>query len=147
MVETDAGQSVTVAGVEFHGIPSAHNCVERDENGHCRFLGYIVRLGALTVYHSGDTVLHDGLVPALKKFRVDVALLPINGNRAERRVAGNLDGVEAARLAKEVGARLVVPHHFDLFAFNTEPPDLFESECRRLGQPFRTLRNGEGMDL
>ena len=92
LVETDAGKSVTLAGVEFHGIPAAHNTVERDERGHCRFLGYVVRIGALTVYHSGDTVLHNGLVPALKKFQVDVALLPINGNKPERRVAGNLDG-------------------------------------------------------
>ena len=147
LVEMDAGESSTAGGVEFHGIPAAHNTVERDERGHCRFLGYVARVGALTVYHSGDTVLHDGLVPALKKLRVDAALLPINGNKPERRVSGNLDGVEAACLAKEIGAAVVVPHHFDMFAFNTEPPDLFESECRRLGQPFRTLRNGEGMDL
>ena len=147
LVETDAGECISLAGAEFHGIPAAHNIVERDEHGHCRFLGYVARVGALTVYHSGDTVLHDGLVPALKHFQVDVALLPINGNQPERRVAGNLDGAEAARLAKEISARVVVPHHFDLFAFNTEPPDLFESECRRLGQSFRTLRQGEGMDL
>ena len=37
--------------------------------------------------------------------------------------------------------------YFDMFAFNTEPPDEFEATCRELGQPFRTLRNGEGMDL
>ena len=87
------------------------------------------------------------LISALKPFRVDLALLPINGNRPERQVAGNLNGREAAGLAHAIGARLAVPHHFDLFAFNTEPPDEFEAACRRLGQPFRTLQNGEGVDL
>jgi L-ascorbate metabolism protein UlaG (beta-lactamase superfamily) len=58
-----------------------------------------------------------------------------------------MDGREAAWLAREVGARLAIPHHFDMFEFNTEPPDVFEAECRRLGQAFRTLRNGEGVDL
>ena len=34
-----------------------------------------------------------------------------------------------------------------MFEFNTAAPDVFEAECRRLGQAFRTLRNGEGVDL
>ncbi|HWX20717.1 MAG TPA: MBL fold metallo-hydrolase [Candidatus Binatia bacterium] len=147
LVEVDAGESVTLAGAGFHGIAAAHNTVERDERGHCRFLGYVVRIGKLTVYQSGDTLLHEGLAPALRAFALDAALLPISGNKPERRVAGNLNGIEVAQLAKDVGARVVVPHHFDMFAFNTEPPDEFERECRRLGQAFRTLRNGEGMEL
>lgn len=147
LVEVDADESVTVAGMEFHGIPAAHNTVERDEKGCCRFLGYVVRVGEKTIYHSGDTLMHDGLIPALAPFRVDVALAPINGNRPERRVAGNLNGREAAELAHAIGARLAVPHHFDLFVFNTEPPDEFEVACQRLGQSFRTLQNGEGVDL
>ncbi len=147
IVEVDAGERVTVGSVEFHGVPAAHNTVERDERGHCRFLGYVARLNGTTVYHSGDTLLHDGLVRALSAFMPDVALVPINGNRPERRVAGNLDGQEAAVLAYEISAGVAVPHHFDMFEFNTAPPDLFVAECRRLGQKCRVLRNGEGMDL
>lgn len=147
LVELDAGESVTVAGVELHGIPAAHNTVERDEQGGCRFLGYVARVGGKTIYHSGDTLMYAELVPTLEPFRVDVALVPINGNKPERHVAGNLNGREAAGLAHAIGARVAVPHHFDLFAFNTEPPDEFEAACRRLGQPFCTLQNGEGVDL
>lgn len=147
LVEVDAGESVTVAGVELHGIPAAHNTVERDEQGGCRFLGYVARVGGKTIYHSGDTLMYAELVPTLEPFRVDVALVPINGNKPERHVAGNLNGREAAGLAHAIGARLAVPHHFDLFAFNTEPPDEFEAACQRVGQPFRTLQNGEGVDL
>ncbi|HTL58684.1 MAG TPA: MBL fold metallo-hydrolase [Candidatus Limnocylindrales bacterium] len=147
VIQIDAGETTTAGDLEFVGIPSAHNTVERDEHGWCRFLGYVIRIGSLRVYHSGDTLMHEGLLPALKPLAIDLALLPINGNKPERRVAGNLNGIEAARLAKAIGARLVIPHHFDMFAFNTESPDEFECECRRLDQPFRTLRNGEGMDL
>ena len=74
-------------------------------------------------------------------------MLPINGDRPERRVAGNLFGDEAARLAKAIGARLVVPCHYDMFTFNTEPPDLFISECKRIGQPYKVLRCGERLDI
>jgi L-ascorbate metabolism protein UlaG (beta-lactamase superfamily) len=147
LVEVDAGECVTVAGVEFHGIPAAHNTVERGEHGHCRFLGYVARVNGKTIYHSGDTMMHDGLIPALAPFKPDVALVPINGNRPERRVAGNLDGREAAMLAHAIGAGIAVPHHFDMFEFNTASPDEFEAECRRLGQNYRVLANGEGMDL
>jgi L-ascorbate metabolism protein UlaG (beta-lactamase superfamily) len=147
LVEIDAGEAISVGKVVIHGIPAAHNTVERDENGCCRFLGFVARLNNLTLYHSGDTMMHDGLVSTLAPFAPDVAFLPINGYKPERRVAGNLDGLEAAELARRIDARLAIPHHFDMFSFNTANPDLFVAECARLAQPCRVLRNGEGVDL
>jgi L-ascorbate metabolism protein UlaG (beta-lactamase superfamily) len=78
---------------------------------------------------------------------IDVALLPINGRAPERRVAGNLTGEEAAELAHAIGARLAVPMHFEMFEFNTEPPDAFVAACQRLGQACRVLRAGERLTL
>jgi L-ascorbate metabolism protein UlaG (beta-lactamase superfamily) len=143
-VELDDGQSARVGELEFHGIAAAHNAVERDALGRCRFLGYVVQWGGLTFYHSGDTLWHDGLVPGLRPFKIDFAFLPINGDRPERGVAGNLNGVEAARLAHAAGARNAIPCHYDLFEFNTAAPDEFIAECRALGQPCCALRPGEG---
>ena len=57
------------------------------------------------------------------------------------------DGEEAAALAHEIGARLAVPMHFEMFEFNTEPPDAFVAACERLGQPYRVLRAGERLTL
>ena len=74
---------------------------------------------------------------------MDLALLPINGRAPERRVPGNFTGPEAARLAHDIGARLVVPCHYDMFEFNTASPEAFVAEARRLGQPHRVLRAGE----
>jgi L-ascorbate metabolism protein UlaG (beta-lactamase superfamily) len=147
LVPVDAGETVRVAGVEVLGVPAAHNTVERDERGRCRFLGYVARLNNVKLYHSGDTLLHDGLAAALRPHQVHVALVPINGNKPERRVAGNLSGAEAARLAFDIGAKLAIPHHFDMFTFNTEPPDEFVAECGRLGQACQVLENGDGLDL
>lgn len=147
LVELDAGESLRVAGVTFHGIAAAHNTVERDAHGCCRFLGYVAEVAGRTLYHSGDTLLHDQLIPSLKRFQPDVAFLPINGNQPERRVAGNLTGREAAQLAWDIKAGVAIPHHFDMFEFNTASPDDFVAECRRLGQRARVLQNGEGLDL
>lgn len=143
----DDGQSVTCAGFEFTAIPSAHETVERDEQGRCKYLGYVIRAGRWTLYHSGDTVLWDGMAERLRPFSLDVALLPINGSRPERRVPGNLDGREAARLAHEAGAGLVVPCHYEMFEFNTASPDEFVAEADRLGQRYRVLRAGERLDI
>jgi len=145
-VGVDDGATVEVGGLTFTGIAAAHEDVERDAQGRCRFLGYVVRLGPWTVYHSGDTLLYEGLADRLRPWRVDVALLPINGRAPERRVAGNLDGPQAARLAHAIGARLVIPCHYEMFEFNTASPDAFLVECRRLGQPHAVLRCGERWD-
>jgi L-ascorbate metabolism protein UlaG (beta-lactamase superfamily) len=147
LVEIDAGETITIGKSTLHGIPAAHNTVEKDEAGCCKFLGFVARVGGLTFYHSGDTLMHDDLVPALVSFAPDIAFVPINGNKPERRVAGNLDGREAAELAHAIRAGLAIPHHFDMFEFNTASPDLFTAECQRLGQACRVLRNGEGIDL
>ena len=139
----DAGQFTTVAGFKIHAVPAAHERLEQDENGRRTFLGYVVEFGGGYVYHRGDTVLYDGMGEWLRRWPIDVALLPINGRAPERRVAGNLWGREAARLAKDIGARLVIPCHYEMFEFNTATPDEFVAECGRLNQPCRVLRAGE----
>lgn len=139
----DAGQSKTLAGFKFHGVPAAHNGLEKDEQGRHKFLGYVVECGPWKIYHSGDTVHYAGMEDWLRQFQVDVALLPINGDHPERRVAGNLNGHEAAELAKDIGARLVIPCHFDMFEFNTASPEEFINTARQSDQAHRVLRTGE----
>jgi L-ascorbate metabolism protein UlaG (beta-lactamase superfamily) len=136
--------------VVIHGIAAAHNDLEHDEQGRARFLGYVLHLGRKwTIYHSGDTLRYPGLAETLEEqATIDLALLPINGNKPERRVAGNLDGREAAQLAHEIGAKLVVPCHYEMFEFNTaDPRELFVPECERLGQAYRVLQAGESLTL
>jgi L-ascorbate metabolism protein UlaG (beta-lactamase superfamily) len=139
----DDGSSVEISGIKFSGIASAHEAVEHDEQGRAKFLGYVLQFGHWTLYHSGDTVRYGGMAEKLLPFRVDVALLPINGRAPERRVPGNLTGHEAAQLARDIDAKLAIPCHFDMFEFNTAPPDEFIHHCQRLGQPFKVLRCGE----
>ncbi len=142
----DEESSIEVSGIRFHGVASAHETVEREEHGHVKALGYVLRFGDWSLYHSGDTLRYDGMAEKLRPFAVDVAILPINGRAPERRVPGNLSGPEAAQLAHDIGANLVIPCHFDMFEFNTAAPDAFANACRRLAQPFRILRCGERFD-
>jgi L-ascorbate metabolism protein UlaG (beta-lactamase superfamily) len=132
---------------EIHGVIAKHNEVIRDEDKNCHCTGFLVKCGPFTIYHSGDTLWHDDIVSMARQFSCDLMLLPINGNRPERRVAGNLNGLEAAALAKVGEARLVVPCHYDMFEFNTVTPDEFVSACERLQQPYRVMRCGERLEM
>lgn len=142
-VGLDDGAEVAAAGFLIAGVPAAHERIERDERGRGRHLGYVVRGGPFAVYHAGDCAPYDGQADRLRGFAVDVALLPINGRAPERRVPGNFTGPEAARLARDIGARVAVPCHYEMFEFNTASPDAFAAEATRIDQPFRVLRAGE----
>lgn len=137
------GDTSEVKGFTFHGVPSAHNKLERDDRGRCRFMGFVVSFGKFSVYHSGDTLWFDGLERILKPFGVDVAFHPINGNDPTRGVAGNLDTREAAALGKEIGAKYVIPHHYNMFTFNTADPADFVASAEAIQQPYAVLRHGE----
>jgi L-ascorbate metabolism protein UlaG (beta-lactamase superfamily) len=122
------GEAAGIAGFRIEAVPAEH------PGDHC--VGYVVSADERRIYHSGDTTWVEPDVDG-----VDVAIVPINGK------LGNLDAVEAARLARQAGAKLAVPCHFDMFEFNTTTPDAFVAECERLGQPYRVLRNGERLSL
>jgi L-ascorbate metabolism protein UlaG (beta-lactamase superfamily) len=83
------------------------------------------------------------MVELLKPFEIDVAILPINGNKPERKVAGNLNCKEAAELGKAIHAKWVVPCHYDMFTFNTADVNDFVKRAEKINQPYRVLKGGE----
>jgi L-ascorbate metabolism protein UlaG (beta-lactamase superfamily) len=128
---------------ELRSVPAAHPAREFDAQGRDRYFGYVARFGPVRIYHSGDTVRFDHQVETVRiEKRIDLALLPINGK------VGNMNGVDAARLAKDIGAKLIIPCHYDMFEFNTaDPYEQFVPECERIGQPYRVLKLGERLTL
>ena len=137
------GKSTEIAGFRLTGIPAAHNELERDENGNCRYMGYIIQFGDWIVYHSGDTLWHPEIVRALEPFSIDLAFLPINGNKPERKVAGNLNATEAVALARQLKIRMVIPCHYDMFTFNTVTPDEFCKLAAEQGVNHTIMQGGQ----
>lgn len=146
-VGLDADERIDIEGFSLHAIPSAHNQLEKDSSGRHLYLGYIIETCGIRIYHSGDTLWYHGMEDWLRPFRVDLALLPINGNKPERRVAGNLDVWEAVRLTEAIGAGMTIPCHYDMFTFNTADVDDFRVEADRVGIGYRVLRPGERFGL
>jgi len=134
---------VELDGFRIRAVPAAHETLEMDSAGRLICLGYVIRIGPWTLYHSGDTVLFPGQAELLRPLGIDVAFLPVNGRSPERRVSGNLWGLEAARLAREMGAAVAIPCHYDLFGFNTATTEEFVMTCQQLGQGHAILRAGE----
>jgi L-ascorbate metabolism protein UlaG (beta-lactamase superfamily) len=131
LVGVQPGDALEVAGLELRVVPACHGVTMDDAYGDgstlgdgARFVGYV--LGeADRVYHAGDTIVTDELAAALGLLEVDLALLPINGRDASREargIVGNMDAQEAVSLALEIGAKRLVPYHWDGFAGNTVAP-------------------------
>lgn len=139
--------AIKVDPFTFRAIPSAHETLEQDENGDHHFIGLILQIGKWTIYHSGDCVPYNGLVERLKNWKIDIALLPINGRDPARNVAGNFTADEAAQLAKEINAGLMIPCHYEMFEFNTVSPGGFVESAEKIGQRYQLLNCGERLDI
>src|SRR5262249_50247080 len=127
-VAISAPETCDVAGGTLSAIKAKHEFFEEDPRLGFPYLGYVVALNGVTFYHSGDTVVYDGMLPTLQAWRLDVAFLPINGRDAERyrrHVIGNMTFQEAVVLAGELGVGLAVPAHYDMFPGNMEDPRKF----------------------
>jgi L-ascorbate metabolism protein UlaG (beta-lactamase superfamily) len=79
--------------------------------------GLVIKIGDATVYHLGDTALFSDLALVKARDPIDVALMCIGGHYTMDR----LDGVAAAEI---VGARQVIPCHY-----NTFPPIETDAEA------------------
>jgi L-ascorbate 6-phosphate lactonase len=145
----DAGTNLEIAGFRVRAVPSAHEGLDTDEAGRHLYLGYVIESEGLRLYHSGDGLAYDGLAERLGADRFDALFLPINGRDPARGVPGNMSAAEAVDLAACIRPRFVVPHHYDMFTFNTVPVEAFASEARRLpeGVAARILRCGERWEI
>ncbi len=70
--------------------------------------GLIIEMGGLTLYDAGDTCLFGDMELIGKRHGVDIALLPIGGHYT-------MDREDAAYAAELIGARRVIPIHYDTF--------------------------------
>jgi L-ascorbate 6-phosphate lactonase len=154
-----------IGSATITAIPSAHYKLEISDAG-LGYLGYVIEWNGVTVYHAGDTIIWDaknpelerlpkndplraGLLEVLKRWKIDVAFLPINGRDYFREnvehMTGNTDVREAVRMAELLDIGVVVPTHYDLFAANLEAPGRFVDALYHLNPNRRSkvMRPGE----
>jgi len=140
------GDCVQCGDLSVTAIPSAHPGKDYDPASGYAFLGFLFEADGVRIYHSGDTLVYDGLAATLRRFRPHIAFLPINGTDARRsalHVPPNMNAAEAVNLAREVGDVLVIPHHYDMFTFNTVDVADFTTLADAAGVHYKVLHCGE----
>ena len=134
VIGLDDGRNEVVGDVRISAIPAAHEVLDVDaETGLHPYLGYVLEGNGFCLYHAGDTCLYEGIHARLRRWKLDAALMPINGRDAKRLASGcigNMTYQETADLAGAVEPGLTIPTHFEMFAANSEDPQLFVDYMR-----------------
>ena len=93
-------ESATVGDVRVTAVPSSHAVPQN---------GYVLEAHGVSAYLGGDTRTFDELADVAERFpRLDVALLPVNGERLLG-FARSMGPEQAAEAAKTLGARRLIP--------------------------------------
>jgi L-ascorbate metabolism protein UlaG (beta-lactamase superfamily) len=88
--------------------------------------GFVIDIGGVSVYHAGDTCLFSDMKLIADRNPVDIAMLPIGGHYT-------MDRHDAVIAAEFVGAKTVIPMHY-----NTFPPVETDAEAFKADVEGRT---------
>ena len=146
LIPTIGNETFRVGNLLVHSLPSAHPTFEITAKGEYPFIGFLIEVDGLRLYHSGDTLVYPGLDARLRDFAPHIMFLPINGTDARRdalHVPPNMNAAESVALAKSVGTGMIIPHHYDMFTFNTADVNDFVKLATDAHVPFAVLQAGE----
>ena len=126
------GETLRYGDVSLTGVYADHGELAPEA------LGVIIQSGAIKVWQVADTAYRPDRWQDIFAAGVDVIIPPING------AFGNLDGVEAARLAHDAHAQAVIPCHFWMFAEHNGNPAQFLAACKELAPEVKPLLMSHG---
>jgi L-ascorbate 6-phosphate lactonase len=114
------GETLPYGDVSLTGVFADHGDLAPEA------LGVLVQSGDIKVWQVADTAYRPDKWQDIFAAGVDVIIPPING------AYGNLDGIEAAKLAHDAHARVAIPCHFWMFAEHGGSPAQFLDACKEL---------------
>ena len=126
------GETLTYADVSLTGVFADHGDLAPEA------LGVLVQSGDIRVWQVADTAYRPDKWQEIFAAGVDVIMPPING------AYGNLDGVEAAKLAHDAHARVAIPCHFWMFAEHGGSPAQFLEACKEYAPEIQPLLMSQG---
>ena len=122
-VEFDWGYISLVPAWHTNTIPGSDEAPFSAEHGISigTAAGLVIKIGGKTVYHAGDTCLFTDMKLIAQRSAIDVALLPIGGHYT-------MDRTDAAVAAEFLGAKTVIPMHYDTMPVIETDVEAFKSE-------------------
>ena len=103
--------------------PCRHWGARMLHDSHRGFGGYVIEMDGRTIYHCGDTAYFDGFKEIGKRFKIDVALLPIGAYDPPSGREVHMNPEEALQAFLDLGAQRMVPMHYGSFRLSYEPPE------------------------
>lgn len=113
----EEGQTLELGDLSLTGVFADHGELAPEA------LGVLLTVGDIKVWQVGDTAYRPEKWQSVFDLDIDVIMPPING------AFGNLDGVEAAKLASDAGAKVAIPCHFWMFVEHNGNPAQFMEAC------------------
>ncbi len=99
--------------------------------------GFVIKIKhGPTIYDTGDTAYFSDMKLIGEQYHPDVGLINIGGHFG-------MEPAMAARAAKAVRAKLVIPHHYKTFPVLTQDPTQFVKDVEREGIKVRVMKPGE----
>jgi L-ascorbate metabolism protein UlaG (beta-lactamase superfamily) len=132
--------------------PSHHWGARFLHDTHRDFGGYIVRTGGKSVFHCGDSAYFDGFAEIGKRYKIDVALMPIGAYEAPSGRDVHMNPEEAVRAFVDLGAKVLIPMHYATFPLGNEPCNepmerlLIEADRLGISEQILILEEGVGIE-
>jgi L-ascorbate metabolism protein UlaG (beta-lactamase superfamily) len=98
-------QEITEENISINAVPAKHPAYQ---------VGYIIKGEETTFYFAGDTLSIPEFSSMAERFNIDVALLPIGGLKMFFIKPSVMGPEDAARAAKTLKAKVLIPIHYDL---------------------------------
>ena len=121
-VHTVTDKSFSIKNIKFTPIPSAHPDVVIDKFGGWMAIGYIFEIQGVRYYHPGDTAVAPQVIASVSACgKIDVGMIPVNEcnyYRAANGIIGNMSVREAFQFSEDIGLKVLIPTHWDMFAGN-----------------------------
>jgi len=114
----EPGQTIKINDEKITAVP-AYNLNKEFHPKDNGWVGFIIEMDGVRVYHAGDT----DLIPEMKDIETDIALLPVGGTYT-------MDADEAARAVKTFKkCKVAIPIHYGSIVGNASDAEKFKQNA------------------
>jgi L-ascorbate metabolism protein UlaG (beta-lactamase superfamily) len=116
--EISPGGSVTVGEITVEAVPAYNTDKEFHAKG-SNWVGYVVTIDGVRVYHCGDT----DEIPEMAEVKTDIALVPVGGTYT-------MTVEQAAAACNKINPKIAVPMHCGDIVGSLADRDTFKKACK-----------------
>ena len=114
-LEVVPDQTYTFGDITIQTVP-AYNTIKNNHPKEMGWVGYVISIGNLKIYHPGDT----NRIPEMKAISCDITFMPLGQTYTMQNVE------EAAAAVLDVKAKVAIPFHYGIYEGGEESAVYFQ---------------------